>query len=90
MPGGVASQAPGAAHLLELREERLLPLLALRLPERLPLLALLALPRPLDERLCALGLLLLLDASARLDLPEDEDDFEEEEELRDGMACSFG
>jgi hypothetical protein len=71
--------------LLLLREERLL------LPElRLPL----ALARSLCALLfCELALPPLLAAWARLILPADgEDDLEdeEEEELRDAIACSFG
>jgi len=75
--------------LLLLREERLL-LPELRLPERLPPLAL---ARSLCALLfCVLALPPLLAASARLIFPEEEEDFddEEEEELRDAIACSFG
>ena len=72
-------------YLLELREERLL--LELLRPERpLPL----ALARPLEDRLCALALPALLAAWERVILPEDEEDLEEEEELRDAIACSLG
>ena len=92
MPGGVvrpgiealwipASAGTGRAYLLF--EERLEEL------ELLLLEPLLALARPLEERLCALALPPLLAACARLDLPEDEEDLEEEEELRDAIACSF-
>lgn len=56
-------------------EERLLPLALAR--SLLPLLELLRLLRPLE-------------AVPRLLLLRDGDDFDEEEELRDAMACSFG
>lgn len=59
---------------LEEEEERLLPLALAR--SLLPLLELLRLLRPLE----AVPRLLLRDG----------DDFDEEEELRDAMACSFG
>lgn len=59
---------------LEDEEERLLPLALAR--SLLPLLELLRLLRPLE----AVPRLLLRDG----------DDFDEEEELRDAMACSFG
>jgi hypothetical protein len=66
--------------LLLLRDERLL-LLELRPP--------LALARSLWALLfCVLALPPLLAASARLDFPAEEDDLEEEDELRDAMACS--
>lgn len=65
-------------HLLLLLDD-LLPELPL---ERLPL----ALARPLEERLWALALPPLLAAWARLDLPDEEEDLEEEEELRDAIA----
>jgi hypothetical protein len=73
--------------LLLLLEERVLPEL-LRLPERLP-------PRALARSLCALlfwvlALPPLLAAWARLERPDDDGDLEEEEELRDAMACSLG
>jgi hypothetical protein len=73
--------------LLLVLEERLLPELLLRLPERLP-------PRALARSLCALlfwvlALPPLLAAWARLERPDD-GDLEEEEELRDAMACSLG
>jgi hypothetical protein len=99
MPGG--SHRPGTsrapvrparrllAYLLLLRED-LLPELALRLPERLPPLAL---ARSLWARLFwVLALPPLLAACARLDFPEEDDDLEEpeDEELRDAIACSFG
>ena len=81
----VLRPAASLRHFDELREERLL--LELLLPERLlPL----ALARPLEERLCALALPPLLAAWARLILPDDEPDLEEEEELRDAIACSLG
>jgi hypothetical protein len=64
--------------LLAELELRLLPL-ALGLLARLPLLARLVLLRPLD----AVPRLLLL-------REEDDPDLEEEEELRDAMACSLG
>jgi hypothetical protein len=79
----------GADYLLLLLEERLLPELELRLPERL--LLPLALARSLWALLFwVLALPPLLAACARLDLPDDEEDLEEEEELRDAIACSFG
>jgi hypothetical protein len=76
-------------HLLLLFEERLLlpPL------DEEDLLLPLALARSLWALLFwLLALPPLLAACARLDLPEDEDDLEdeEEEELRDAIACSFG
>jgi hypothetical protein len=72
--------------LLLLREERL-PELELPLPERLLPLALARSLRPL---LLLLRLLRPLDAVPRLLLREDDDpDLEEEEELRDAMACSL-
>ena len=84
--GGVR---PLCGHLLELlREERLPEELLLRLPERLlPL----ALARSLCARLfCVLALPPLLAAWARLERPEDDEDgLEEEEELRDAIACSL-
>ena len=89
MPGAVGRQAcwkprrGRVAYLLLL--ERLLPELLLEL--RPPL----ALARSLCAALfCVLALPPLLAACARLDLPDepDEDDLEEEEELRDAMACS--
>lgn len=77
---------------LLLREERLLELLPLLLlAERLPPLAL---ARSLCARLFfVLALPPLLAAWARLIFPEEDgDDLEEdeEEELRDAIACSFG
>ena len=74
--------------MLLLLEERL-PELELLLPERLPPLAL---ARSLCARLFwVLALPPLLAAWARLERPDDEeDDLEEEEELRDAIACSFG
>ncbi|MBC5784188.1 hypothetical protein H8N03_14640 [Ramlibacter sp. USB13] len=66
--------------MLEALEERL------ELPEPLLPELLLALARPLEERLEALALPPLL----ALDLLGDEEDLEEEEELRDAIACSFG
>lgn len=73
-----------AAYLLLRLEERLLPPLDLAL-----VLLLLALARPPedDDLLPLLPDLLLppLDAEARLD---DGDDFEDEEELRDAIACT--
>jgi hypothetical protein len=68
--------------LLAELELRLLPL-ALGLPARLllPLLARLVLLRPLDAVPRLLPLLLR---------DEDDPDLEEEEELRDAMACSLG
>ena len=74
--------------MLLLLDERLL-LELLRLPERLP-------PRALARSLWALlfwvlALPPLLAAWARLERPDDEeDDLEEEEELRDAIACSLG
>ena len=83
---GIAAgpRGPGR-HLLLLLEERLL------LPD-LELLPPLALARSLCALLFwVLALPPLLAACARLDFPaEDEDDLEEEEELRDAIACSFG
>jgi hypothetical protein len=78
--------------LLRLEERLLLPLL----PEdaRLPLLR--ALARSLWALLfCVLALPPLLAACPRLILPEEEDgddlpDEEEDEELRDAIACSIG
>jgi hypothetical protein len=72
--------------LLLLLERLLLPLL---LPERLPL----ALARPPDPLLLLLLLLRPLEALPLpllllALLPRDEDDLEEEEELRDAIACS--
>jgi hypothetical protein len=75
--------------LLLLVEERLLPELLLRLPERLP-------PRALARSLWALlfwvlALPPLLAAWARLERPDvDDEGLEEEEELRDAIACSLG
>jgi hypothetical protein len=66
--------------LLAELELRLLPL-ALGLLARLPLLARLVLLRPLDAVPRLLPLLLR---------DEDDPDLEEEEELRDAMACSLG
>jgi hypothetical protein len=66
--------------LLPELELRLLPL-ALGLLARLPLLARLVLLRPLDAVPRLLPLLLR---------DEDNPDLEEEEELRDAMACSLG
>jgi len=66
--------------LLLLLEERLPDLL---LPD---LLLPLALARPLEERLWALALPPLLAAWARVILPDDDEDLEEEEELRDAIA----
>jgi hypothetical protein len=66
--------------LLAELELRLLPL-ALGLLARLPLLARLVLLRPLDAVPRLLPLLLR---------DEDNPDLEEEEELRDAMACSLG
>jgi hypothetical protein len=81
----VPGTCPGAGHLLLLRE-RLLELELRLLPLALGLLLLL--------RLELLRLLLLppLEAVPRLLLLRDDDglDFEEEEELRDAIACSFG
>ena len=74
------------AYLDLLLEERLEP--DLLLEERLP-------PLALARSLCALlfwvlALPPLLAACARLIFPEEEDDLEEEEELRDAIACSLG
>ena len=83
-----AGAGPPPPHLLLLLEERLLPEL-LRLPERL-------VPRALARSLWALlfwvlALPPLLAACARLERPDDGEDLEEEEEeLRDAMACSLG
>lgn len=95
MPGGLAparhgtrGPQPPAGHLLLLLEERL-PELELRLPDEERLL-----PLALARSLLPLLLLLLrpLEAVPRL-LPlllREEPDLEDEEELRDAMACSFG
>jgi hypothetical protein len=70
-----------------------MPYLLLLLEERLLLLLP---PLALARSLCALlfwvlALPPLLAACARLDFPEDGEDFEdEEEELRDAIACSLG
>ena len=75
--------------MLELREERLLELRPpLLLAERLPPLAL---ARSLCARLFwVLALPPLLAAWARLERPgEDDLEEEEEDELRDAMACSW-
>ena len=86
---GMTSLRPGGLrrHFELLLEERL-PELELLLPERLPPLAL---ARSLCARLfCVLALPPLLAAWARLERPDDEeDDLEEEEELRDAIACSL-
>jgi hypothetical protein len=81
--------ASGDAYLLLLREDRLLEL-ELRLPDRLLPLALARSLRPL-LLLLLLRLLRPLDAVPRLLLLREEDDpgLEEEEELRDAMACSL-
>ena len=85
--------------MLLLRDERLLEparLLAeeerLLLPEEERLLLPRALARSLWARLfCVLALPPLLAAWARLDFPEEDGDLEDEdEELRDAIACSFG
>lgn len=75
--------ARGGTHLLLLREERLL--LVRLLLERLPPLALARSLRPL---LLLRELLRPLDAVPRL-LLRDVPDLEDEEELRDAIACSF-
>jgi hypothetical protein len=76
-------------HLELLREERLLELRPLLLPERLPPLAL---ARSLWALLFwVLALPPLLAAWARDIFPEEDDlEEDEEEELRDAIACSFG
>lgn len=81
----VAAPSPGRdAHLLELLREERLVLLVLRRPP-------LALARSLCARLFwVLALPPLLAAWARVERLEDGDDLEEEEELRDAIACSFG
>jgi hypothetical protein len=97
-PGQVRAAPQVHAHLLLLFDERLAPLPPLPDEERL------LLPLAPARSLCALlfwvlALPPLLVACERLIVPEDdadadgddlEDDGEEEEELRDAMACSFG
>lgn len=88
MGSAVGPGPPGRVlYLLLLLLERL-PLLLLLEEERLP-------PLALARSLCALLFWLLalpplLAACARLDLPEDAEDLEEDEdELRDAIACSL-
>lgn len=94
---GEALWIPACAGMTSLRPLGLRRHLALLLEERLPEVELLLRlpPLALARSLCArlfwvLALPPLLAAWARLERPDDaEDDLEEEEELRDAIACSF-
>ena len=84
-PHLLGGRAARSHHLLLLREDLLLEL-ALRLPP-------LALGLLLPDLALELRLLRPLEAVPRPELllrEDDEPDLLEEEELRDGMACSFG